>query len=546
MKNNIIKIGTLCLLLFVFIVSLFVLGINAKAADVPTTEFFPQGINYIDPNNIIYRPGYNFNMCSIETSIKFKVKPNQEYAFYFSKETEGEITGFTVEGFNASGKFVDSIETQSFGECANRKFTIPSDVMYIKFNATIQKNFGSSVSLSDIANNYFLVEYSDGQSLDFTTTDLQYHGPDYEDYMIAGNSLTYSVYMSNPISFETIDKMVYVFDKCDGNITSNKVITKNEYQDATKAGTYKIDYEASDNSGNKATFSIDVKYIDDVAPVFSGENSFIYTQLENKSLEDIIDNIIVTDNNDGDLTENIIVETDEYTGNETTPGNYAVVLSSRDEAGNVSTYDVDIEVYYYDVEAPVFGGQTEYTITDTETLSISEIINNLTVTDNLDGDLIDEVMISYNSLTNNLGKIGTYLVTFKVSDKAGNTTEQDITIHIVDGMKPIFMFNSKNVYLELNEVMVGTDEIVVYLQKTHNMPDDVEYEVLYDEYTENKNTPGTYRVIYQYGDNEARVLVNVVEDLYNVEEEMNFIQKIIFFFKNLFDIIIEFFRRLFS
>ena len=85
----------------------------------------------------------------------------------------------------------------------------------------------------------------------------------------------------------------------------------------------------------------------------------------------------------------------------------------------------------------------------------------------------------------------------------------------------------------------------MYIYKKH-ITSDVEYKVLYDEYSENKNTPGQYRVIYQYGDSEARVLVNVVEDLYDVEEEMNFIEKIILFFKNLFTIIGEFFRRLFS
>lgn len=546
MDNRNLRKGTLYLLFFVFTLSLFTIGIKAKAADVPTTEFYPDGINYIDPSNIIYRPGANYNLCSIETSIKIKVKPSTEYAFYFSKENEGEILGFTVTGYNTNGKFEDTIETISFGECSNRKFTVPSNIQYIKFTAQIQKDFGTNFSLSDVAHNYFLVEYEEGQELDFTTTDLQYHGPDYEDYMIAGKSITYSVYMSNPISFESIDKMVYVFDKCDGNITNKKVVTKNEYQSATKAGNYAIDYEATDNNGNTANFTIDVKLIDDIAPVFSGDQSYVYTQLENKTLNDIISGITVLDNNDGDLTDLITVETDEYTGNETTPGNYAVVLSSEDEAGNVSTYDLDIEVYYFDVEAPVITGQTEYVIKDTETLSIATIISNLEVTDNLDGDLSEELLISYNSLTNNLGKIGTYLVTLKVSDQAGNTTTQDITVKIVDGMKPIFMFNSKNVYLELDEAMVGTEEIVVYLQKTHNMPSDVEYKVLYDEYSENKNTPGQYRVIYQYGDSEARVLVNVVEDLYDVEEEMNFIEKIILFFKNLFTIIGEFFRRLFS
>ena len=94
--------------------------------------------------------------------------------------------------------------------------------------------------------------------------------------------------------------------------------------------------------------------------------------------------------------------------------------------------------------------------------------------------------------------------------------------------------------------MVSTNDIYYFLEKTNNINGNYEYEVIYDEYTLNKNTPGQYQVVYKVNDTETRVLVNVMNDMPEASNEMSTFEKFILFFKNLFKIIIDFFKGLFS
>ena len=77
-----------------------------------------------------------------------------------------------------------------------------------------------------------------------------------------------------------------------------------------------------------------------------------------------------------------------------------------------------------------------------------------------------------------------------------------------------------------DEKDLNTDTIIHYLVKTNNFNQSDTYEVIEDEYTENKNTLGVYQVVYRTNDTETRVLVNVVEDLYDTDKDQNIFEKI--------------------
>lgn len=547
MAHKSFKKVTLVVCLFILNIVLFHSALSVKANNIPSNVFYPNGLNYIDANNIIYRPGTDEYSCRIETVSEIKVKPGVKYAFYFRYEDDGMINEFVVTGYDIDGKLVDSIETTIFDNCNNRKFTVPTTVEYIKFQASISKNSSSTINLADIASNYFLLEYDALKDFYlYSDEELEYKGASYGNYTYVEGTTKHITYMSDPITNDELKNMIVAYDDYDGDITNEIEEINSEYLPENKAGKYEVEYYVSDSAGNENTMVLSVLIVDDVDPVFSGESTYVTNQLTPLLVSDITNALTVEDNNDGDITSEIELYTDGYTGNEDTPGEYEIVYFVEDSAGNLVFYTVDVIVEYIDDEAPVFGGVLYYTIKNTESISLETIKSNITVSDNIDTNLKDKVEVIYEDLTMNMGKIGKYTVRLQVQDTIGNRTTVDVVVQIIDAKAPIFMIATKNVYLDVKDNEVDTDEIIRYLKVTNNVAEDTECKVLYDEYTENKNTPGKYQVVYQTGDTETRVLVNVVTDLYEIEDTQTIFEKIILFFKNLFSIIAEFFKRLFS
>ena len=548
MEYKTLKKRTLMIFAFIFILLYGFININIslKANNIPTTEFLPVGINYINESNIIYRPVRGTNNCTIETVKPMKVKSETSYGFYLYYKDQGVISEFTVKGYNSEGEYIQTIENTILDSTQNRKFLVGSDVKYISFKGTIIKNDGASIVLSNIKNNYFMIEYNDNKDFySYTAYELEYKGPDYSEYSISDGTARYVTYMSSPISVTDLNKLVIACDNYDGIITNEIEIVNNKYSPLNKAGIYPVDYYISDSAGNEAELVLNVQVIDDVAPYIMGTKKYTTNQLEKLSVEDIKNTLTATDNNDGDITDEIGIYEDNYTGNEENLGLYEVIYFVEDAAGNFSSFTVTIEVLYKDIELPVFSGKFNYEIKNTETLSIDTILSNITVTDNVDGDLKGSVNIIYDDFTMNVGKIGKYTITLEACDTASNKVEQNIIINIVDGTPPIFIFNTKKIYVSIDEKDLNTDTIIHYLVKTNNFNQSDTYEVIEDEYTENKNTLGVYQVVYRTNDTETRVLVNVVEDLYDTDKDQNIFEKIWSFFKNLFIAIAEFFRRLF-
>jgi len=522
--------------------------IKVSAASVPSGEFIPYGINYIDSSNIIYRPNkLNKNACSIETVSMIKVKSNTEYGFYFAYDTLGNVDSFTIKGYNEYGKYLMEIESTPFENCYNRRFTIPSTVKYITFKAEISKYESANISLSNISDCYFLIEYHQDVILsDYTDEELEYKGPNYSNYKVLASEELVKSYMSSPLSKSDIKNMILAIDDYDGNVTTEIEEVSNNYEPTKKAGTYDINYYVSDSAGNENTLKLKVLILDDVEPVITGQNVYNTNQLVPLNVETIRTSLKANDNNDGDISYDIEIDTDNYSGNENEPGSYEILFFVQDSAGNTTYYSVIVNVDYKDDEAPVIGGEDKYIIKNTETLTLEQIINNVTVTDNIDNNLKDSIVIEYDDFSMNVGKVGLFSVILAVSDSTGNKTTKTITIQINDAKSPIFILNTKNVYLQLSESMVSTNDIYYFLEKTNNINGNYEYEVIYDEYTLNKNTPGQYQVVYKVNDTETRVLVNVMNKMPEVNSEISTFEKFILFFKNLFRIIIDFFKGLFS
>ena len=73
------KIIVIFLLIFGLVGSISIVKAESK---LPSWEFLPNGVNYIDPSNVWYKPTNGGNSGSIRTISKFRVLPDTEYRIY--------------------------------------------------------------------------------------------------------------------------------------------------------------------------------------------------------------------------------------------------------------------------------------------------------------------------------------------------------------------------------------------------------------------------------------------------------------------------------
>ena len=121
-----------------------------------------------------------------------------------------------------------------------------------------------------------------------------------------------------------------------------------------------------------------------------------------------------TDNVDGDITSNIVIGGDTVDTN--TVGTYVITYNVSDASGNVATEVIRTITVNPDTTAPV--------ITLIGASSISLTVGDIyteqgaTATDNIDGDITANIIIGGDVVDTN--STGTYVVTYNVSDTAGN------------------------------------------------------------------------------------------------------------------------------
>ena len=216
-------------------------------------------------------------------------------------------------------------------------------------------------------------------------------------------------------------------DNIDGDLTSS--ITSSGTVDTATEGTYTIYYNVSDADGNIASVSRTVIVSLDLPPTITLTGSSTITLLVGDTY--IEDGCVATDDVDGDLTSSIITS---GTVDTSTVGTYTLVYSVTDSASNiVSTTRTVIVNSSLDTTPPVI------TLIGSSTINLNVGDNwqdtGGTANDNVDGDLTFSMSASYpvdstfNSVTEyntlTFTNTGTYIITYSVSDAAGNTTTVD-------------------------------------------------------------------------------------------------------------------------
>ncbi len=206
-------------------------------------------------------------------------------------------------------------------------------------------------------------------------------------------------------------------DNEDGNITANLTIKDDGGYNPSKAGTYDVVLEVTDNLGQTTEKTVQITV--DSKPNIVTDGRKIAG--EGTSLRDAVSGITVSDNEDGDITSDIqIVDDGGY--NSSKAGTYDVKLKVTDSAGNTVEKTVQITV---DAK-PVVKAKDRKVKQGT---SLKDALSRIAASDNEDGNITAKIKVKDDG-GYNPDKAGTYTVTVAVTDSFGQTIEKTVQITV--------------------------------------------------------------------------------------------------------------------
>ena len=236
---------------------------------------------------------------------------------------------------------------------------------------------------------------------------------------------------------ETLDLKTLIIkatDKEEGDLKDKVQIVDKGGFDNSKIGTYKITYKVTDSKGASVTKKATVKVKQpqmtlNEAPNLQVKDAEI-TVGETLNLKDLI--ISATDKEDGDLKDKVEINKGEFNNNKV--GTYKITYKVTDNKGATATKQATVKVKQPQMtlnEAPNLQVK-DAEITVGETLNLKDLI--ISAKDKEDGDLKDKVEINKGEFNNN--KVGTYKITYKVTDSKGAVATKQATVKVKDKVKP--------------------------------------------------------------------------------------------------------------
>jgi hypothetical protein len=256
--------------------------------------------------------------------------------------------------------------------------------------------------------------------------------------------------------------------------------------------------------------------IDTTSPYFVGSDTIVSYFDQPITLAEIQSSLTAYDDIDGNLTSNITVKSDNYTGNSDTLGTYQIVFSVSDNSSNTTELTVNVEVV--DVLPPVFSEIGKIFAVFPNTYSAVDIKAMLSASDNYDGDISALITYVSDNYIENSEIVGEYQMTFMVTDSSGNSTEYIQVIEVIDDQSPVIS-GSDSINVGYNQLLT-TDIVKSGLSVVDNYDDSQDLEIVLenDTYSSNSNLLGQYEMKFSVTDSSGNksyktVDINVVDEI---------------------------------
>ena len=346
--------------------------------------------------------------------------------------------------------------------------------------------------------------------------------PDFTFTATLGNDTVYTTNSGAAIDFniaETVGTSTYVMNYTSSN--SGSIMYNGEtyqpgdnisVQVGSSIGTYigtiegahildfKVDNANIVTVSREASLTINFRDPDGTAPVIQLIGDSEITINVGDSFTD--PGATAMDDIDGDISANIVVT---GTVNINVPGTYTIVYSVEDSSGNTSSVERIVNVV--DNVPPVITiiGDNPFVLREGDNFTDP----GATAADNIDGDITAQIVVT-GSVNGNA--VGTYVLTYTVSDVAGNEVSETRNVNVISDNPPVITLLGDNP-LELNFGSAFTDPGAT---ATDDIDGDISGQIIATG-TVDVNTLGAYIITYSVADSsgnntEATRTVNVVDN----------------------------------
>ncbi|MBC2266034.1 DUF5011 domain-containing protein [Listeria booriae] len=270
-------------------------------------------------------------------------------------------------------------------------------------------------------------------------------------------------------------------DTEDGNVTDKVTVTANDV-DTSAVGTYHVTYSVADSDGNTTTKTITVTVTSNDAPVITASDK----TLKKGASFDPMAGVSASDTEDGNVTSSVTVTANDV--DTSAVGTYHVTYSVTDSDGNTTTKTITVTVTSNDAPVIVASDQT------IKKGKAFDVMAGVSASDLEDGNVTSGITVTANDVDTNT--VGTYHVTYSVTDSDGNTTTKTITVTITSNDAPTF--TTSDVYLKVGDTFNPYAGITASDTEDGDLTDRIDIESSNVDMTQ----AGTYAVEYSVTDSD--------------------------------------------
>lgn len=320
--------------------------------------------------------------------------------------------------------------------------------------------------------------------------------------------------VENPLSIDEIIKIVrpFAYDGHDGNITNKITYVDNYTPNSNKIGNYEVIFSVTNVSNKTTMYTLNIYNMYYGAPTIIGTTNQVYEYNAGVTIDDVLLDYQVSDKHDKNVK--VRVKKNDVIFDQV--GQYDLILESTNQHQISSDYHVTVDIV--DKTKPVFtdSHQGEVTFNFKELpLTSDKLKAGLKAYDEVDGNISYLIKVTTDRLKK---EVGTYVLEYEVSDKAGNTAYYERTYHVISEYEPEF-FVSENL-LSIQDINNLTIEQIATIILGLSEINYQSYQVLEDTYTINSQAAGDYIVTLLVTDeNNEQHVVSKNINVFTLNEE---------------------------